>query len=202
MTDSDYAEELGRRLRAARHHRGMSLVEVQIRSAGRWTPGTLGAYERGNRSLRVQRLAELAELYEIPATLLLPKRADLGSGEGLPTVVIDLVRLRRLPPTRTGPLRRWLAIVQVLRNDHSRDVLKLRRTDLHALSRLYSTAPLALYERFEAWGALAEAGPAAPGSPGSGGLTGTGPARPGRPVRPPTASRPAAQRPVVPPTGR
>ncbi|MGF7238620.1 MAG: transcriptional regulator [Frankia sp.] len=190
MTDSDYAEELGRRLRAARHHRGMSLVEVQLRSAGRWTPGTLGAYERGNRSLRVQRLVELAELYEVPATLLLPKRADLGSGEGLPPVVIDLARLRRLPPTRTGPLRRWLAIVQVLRNDHSRNVLKLRRTDLHALSRLYSTAPLPLYERFEAWGALAEPSPPVSGAPRPGTATGAGPARSGRSPRPPTTSRP------------
>jgi transcriptional regulator with XRE-family HTH domain len=142
----------------------MSLVDVQVRSSGRWTPGTLGAYERGNRSLRVQRLVELAELYEVPATLLLPKRTDLGSAEGLPPVTIDLTRLRRLPPTRTGPLRRWLAIVQVLRNDHSRDVLRLRRTDLHALSRLYSTTPLALYERFGAWGALAEGARVQPAS--------------------------------------
>lgn len=156
MTDPDYAEELGRRLRAARQHRGMSLVDVQVRSRGRWTPGTLGAYERGSRSLRVHRLVELAELYEMPATLLLPKRSDLASPEGLPPVTIDLARLRRLPPTRTGPLRRWIAIVQVLRNDHSRDVLRLRRTDLHALSRLYSTTPMLLYERFGAWGALAE----------------------------------------------
>jgi transcriptional regulator with XRE-family HTH domain len=160
VTESDYAEELGRRLRAARHHRGLSLLDVQVRSRGRWTPGTLGAYERGSRSLRVHKLVELAELYEVSTTVLLPARTT-ARADGLPPVTIDLARLRRLPPTRTGPLRRWIAIVQVLRDDHSRDVLSLRRTDLHALAKLYSTTPLGLYERIGAWGVLATAATAA-----------------------------------------
>ncbi len=153
----DYAAELGRRLRAARHRRGMSLLDVQTRTNGRWTAGTLGAYERGSRALRVHRLVELADLYDMAAIMLVPPppsaRSDLV---GLPPLAIDLHRLRKLPPTRTGPLRRWIAIVQVLRADSSRDVLRLRRTDLPALARLYSTTPLLLHERFGAWGALAD----------------------------------------------
>ncbi|WP_241251381.1 transcriptional regulator [Candidatus Protofrankia californiensis] len=154
----DYAAELGRRLRAARHRRGMSLVDVQERTNGRWTAGTLGAYERGHRSLRVHRLMELAELYDVTAVMLIPPQTDRSELVGLPPLAIDLHRLRKLPPTRTGPLRRWIAIVQVLRSENSRDVLRLRRTDLLSLARLYSTTPPLLYKRLGAWGALAEPG--------------------------------------------
>ncbi|OAA28080.1 putative transcriptional regulator [Frankia sp. EI5c] len=164
MTDADYALELGRRLRAARNRRGLSLLDVQERTDGRWTAGTLGAYERGSRTLRVHRLVELAELYDVPATLLLPPPVERRETDDLPPLVIDLRRLRKLPPTRTGPLRRWIAIVQVLRSDSSRDVLRLRRSDLQSLSRLYSTTPAVLYERLSAWGTLVEADEAPPGT--------------------------------------
>jgi transcriptional regulator with XRE-family HTH domain len=159
VSDTDYAVELGRRLRAVRNRRGMSLLDVQEITAGRWTAGTLGAYERGSRVMRVHRLVELAELYDVPATLLVPPTTDRRHVDSLPPLVIDLRRLRKLPPTRTGPLRRWIAIVQVLRSDSSRDVLRLRRSDLTSLSRLYSTTPELLYERLGAWGALVEPGP-------------------------------------------
>ncbi|CAO5255147.1 putative DNA-binding protein [Frankia sp. AgKG'84/4] len=158
VTEADYALELGRRLRAARNRRGLSLLDVQQRTHGRWTAGTLGAYERGSRTLRVHRLVELADLYDVPATLLVPPAAERRDVDALPPLVIDLRRLRKLPPTRTGPLRRWIAIVQVLRSDSSRDVLRLRRSDLQSLSRLYSTTPTTLYERLGAWGALVEPG--------------------------------------------
>ncbi|MDT3438399.1 helix-turn-helix domain-containing protein [Pseudofrankia sp. BMG5.37] len=166
MTDSEYAVELGRRLRAVRNRRGLSLLDVQEITTGRWTAGTLGAYERGSRVMRVHRLVELAELYDVPATLLVPPTTDHRDTDGLPPLVIDLRRLRKLPPTRTGPLRRWIAIVQVLRSESTRDVLRLRRSDLTSLSRLYSTTPELLYERLIAWGALVD--PAEP-SPGTGG---------------------------------
>jgi transcriptional regulator with XRE-family HTH domain len=152
----DYAVALGRRLRATRQRRGLSLTDVQERTDGRWTAGTLGAYERGNRALRVHRLIELAELYDVPATLLVPSTGARALADGLPPLAIDLRRLRKLPPTRTGPLRRWITIIQILRDDTQRDVLRLRRTDLRSLSRLYSTTPTALYDRLSAWGALAD----------------------------------------------
>ncbi|MBL7494846.1 helix-turn-helix domain-containing protein [Frankia sp. CNm7] len=181
MTDADYAVELGRRLRAVRNRRGMSLLDVQEITDGRWTAGTLGAYERGSRVMRVHRLVELAELYDVPATLLVPPTTERRDVEGLPPLIIDLRRLRKLPPTRTGPLRRWIAIVQVLRSESSRDVLRLRRSDLTSLSRLYSTTPELLYERLGAWGALVE--PAPTSAPDGGGL-GNGLRRPGGSDRP------------------
>jgi transcriptional regulator with XRE-family HTH domain len=143
----------------------MSLIDVQELTEGRWTAGTLGAYERGSRSLRVHRLVELAEIYEVPATLLVPTHTDRSDVDGIPPLVIDLRRLRKLPPTRTGPLRRWIAIVQVLRSENSRDVLRLRGSDLRSLSRLYSTTPTVLYERLGAWGALVQPPPSSSSNP-------------------------------------
>jgi transcriptional regulator with XRE-family HTH domain len=178
--DAHYAGELGRRLRAARLRRDLSLSDVHERSGGRWTPGTLGAYERGIRRLKVSRLVDLAELYDVPVTLLLPHSRGREELPGPGVLAVDLARLRRLPLTRTGPLRRWITIVQALRDDSARDVIRLRRADAPVIARLYSTTPVVLVERLAAWGTLAAAdgddahGPAA-GTP----LAGRLPAGPG-----------------------
>jgi transcriptional regulator with XRE-family HTH domain len=67
-----YAAELGRRLRAIRQQQGLSLHGVQSKSDGRWKAVVIGSYERGDRSITAQRLAELAEFYGVPVTRLLP----------------------------------------------------------------------------------------------------------------------------------
>ena len=46
---------------------------------------------------------------------------------------------------------------------------RLRRSDLHSLSRLYSTTPTQLHERLAAWGALAD--DAMPAGAGAGGAS-------------------------------
>lgn len=70
-----YAEELGERLRAARHQRGLSLTSVGKLTDGRFHPATVGSYERATRALTVERLAGLAQLYDVPVIDLLPQRS-------------------------------------------------------------------------------------------------------------------------------
>ena len=57
---SDYAKTLGARLRAIRTQQGLSLHGVEEKSRGRWKAVVVGSYERGDRSVTVQKLAELA----------------------------------------------------------------------------------------------------------------------------------------------
>src|SRR5215470_6305272 len=77
---SDYAKTLGARLRAIRTQQGLSLHGVEEKSRGRWKAVVVGSYERGDRSVTVQKLAELADFYGVPVSELLP-------GDVLPTAL-------------------------------------------------------------------------------------------------------------------
>ena len=69
---TDYARALGVRLRAIRTQQGLSLHGVEQKSQGRWKAVVVGSYERGDRAVTVQRLAELADFYGVPVQELLP----------------------------------------------------------------------------------------------------------------------------------
>ena len=70
---------LGARLRAIRTQQGLSLHGVEEKSDGRWKAVVVGSYERGDRAVTVQRLAELADFYGVPVAELLP---DPGRARG------------------------------------------------------------------------------------------------------------------------
>src|SRR5882724_1807268 len=94
---TDYARALGSRLRAIRTQQGMSLHGVEERSTGRWKAVVVGSYERGDRAVTVQRLAELAEFYGIPVSELLPETAGSApASEPAPRLIIDLERLQQV----------------------------------------------------------------------------------------------------------
>ena len=115
VTD-DYAKSLGARLRAIRRQQGLSLHAVEQRSEGRWKAAVVGSYERGDRAVTVQRLAELADFYQVPLTELLP---DERSAAGMPRsssdsrrLVLNLERLAELPESEAEPLARFAAAIQ------------------------------------------------------------------------------------------
>ena len=75
MTPDEEAElyrEIGRRLRAARNATGLSLADVERKSSGNWKGVRIGSYERGQRSIGVGTLRELADWYGVPVTALIP----------------------------------------------------------------------------------------------------------------------------------
>lgn len=98
---------LGQRLRAARRQRGWSLGEVEAKTDGEFKASVVGAYERGERSISVQRFVRLAESYSVPAGDLLP---PIPSGDG---VLIDLDALDR--EGSDDLVERYLAAIQLLR---------------------------------------------------------------------------------------
>ena len=74
---NEYAKALGAKLRAVRNQQGLSLQGVEAKSQGAWKAVVVGSYERGDRAVTVQRLAELAEFYGVPMAEA-PARAGLG----------------------------------------------------------------------------------------------------------------------------
>ena len=94
---SEYAKTLGARLRAIRTQQGLSLHGVEEKSRGRWKAVVVGSYERGDRSVTVQKLAELAEFYGVRYCELLPGDAAPAPIATAPKLVIDLERMNQLP---------------------------------------------------------------------------------------------------------
>ena len=90
---TDYAKTLGARLRAIRTQQGLSLHGVEEKSRGRWKAVVVGSYERGDRSVTVQKLAELAEFYGVPVSELLP-------GDAAPTPISTSSRCSRAIESR------------------------------------------------------------------------------------------------------
>jgi len=141
----EYAVALGRRLRAVRRERGLTLHQVQEQSQGRWTVEVVGSYERARRAVTVTGLAELAEFYGLTTAELLPTfpattTPPVAGGR----FTEDLDRLADLPARQGGPLARYAAAIQRHRGDHGGTVLAIREQDLQSLAVIYGMEPDAL----------------------------------------------------------
>lgn len=151
---SEYARALGARLRAIRTQQGLSLHGVEEKSRGRWKAVVVGSYERGDRAVTVQKLAELADFYGVPVSELLPGDVAPGPLAPTPRLVIDLERLQDMPKDQAGPLQRYLATIQSQRGDYNGKVLSIRQEDLRSLSVIYDRSPAILTEELIDWGVL------------------------------------------------
>jgi transcriptional regulator with XRE-family HTH domain len=90
----DYAKALGSKLRGIRQQQGLSLHGVEQKSGGRWKAVVVGSYERGDRAVTVQKLAELADFYGVPVVELLPEGRVPSGAEPATKIVINLERLQ------------------------------------------------------------------------------------------------------------
>jgi len=152
---SDYARALGARLRAIRTQQGLSLHGVEKKSKGRWKAVVVGSYERGDRAVTVQKLAELADFYGVPVSELLPEGRPSSAAEPATKIVLNLERLFQLPADQVGPLARYAAAIQSQRGDYNNKVLSIRAEDLRSLAIIYDITPGLLTERLIEWGVLA-----------------------------------------------
>ncbi len=160
---SSYAKALGVRLREIRHQQGLSLQAVEEKSARRWKAVVVGSYERGDRAITVQKLADLAGFYGVPVAEVLPDARAFRAADSATKVVLDLKRLGQLPAEDVGPLARFAATIQSHRGDYNGRVLSIRSEDLRCLAVLYDVSPGELTDQLITWGVLApDARPALP----------------------------------------
>ena len=151
---SDYARALGARLRSIRQQQGLSLHGVEEKSHGRWKAVVVGSYERGDRAVTVQKLAELADFYAVPVSELLPDASPAAAAEPPQRLILDLERLGLVPAEKAGPLARYAAAIQAQRGDYNGRVLSIRQDDLRTLAVIYDEAPSQLAEQLIGWGVL------------------------------------------------
>lgn len=69
---SDYSRDLGERLRQARKRAGLSLDQLQTKTGGEFKASVVGAYERGQRAITVERLHGLCVIYGIHPVVVIP----------------------------------------------------------------------------------------------------------------------------------
>ncbi|WP_375475294.1 transcriptional regulator [uncultured Jatrophihabitans sp.] len=159
LANEGYAKALGSRLRAIRMQQHLSLHGVERKSAGKWKAVVVGSYERGDRAVSVQRLAELAEFYGVPVSDLLPPEESAFSGGGgatpLNRIVLNLDRVHALQDGHADILRRFIQSILRQRGDMTARSMPVRYEDLRTLALMYDTSIEALTERLVRWQVLA-----------------------------------------------
>lgn len=153
-----YGKDVGARLRAIRMQQGLTLLEVEERSNGRWKAVVVGSYERGDRAISANKLMALAEFYQVPAAALMSDFGDLASipskSSGVVRTLVDIPALRDCPSEIVIPMKRLVAALQLARNDWNGQVLSLRRSDLTMLAMFSEYTPSAYAQRCVELGVL------------------------------------------------
>ncbi|MEO6989303.1 MAG: transcriptional regulator [Aquihabitans sp.] len=164
---ADYAREVGDRLRAIRRQKRLSLQDAEALSQQEFKASVLGAYERGERAISVPRLHRLAVVYGVPIDQLLPRSVHDPRGDG--GAVVDVTQALGAPPAKVvldlpgleevgGPtgemLRRYVAMIQVQRQDFNGRVLTIRRDDLRAIACIIDSPPDHVLKRLDQMGVI------------------------------------------------
>ena len=129
-----FSKAAGEVLRDTRTRLGMSLYDVARVSGGKFKPSALGGYERGERTLSIDRFCELSRVYGTPPDELLSKVLTRIDPAGREEVVIDLTRIGLVEAPDRGQVAEFVHRIKALRRDYLTDVLTLRAGDVAALA--------------------------------------------------------------------
>lgn len=134
------ARALGDRLRRVRLQQHRSLHDVEAGSGGELKASVLGAYERGERAVSVNRLHALAAFYRVPVAELLPSSGPRRDTVSSTQLIIDLAALERVRESRPT-LARYVESIQAKRGDYNGQVLTVRASDLDTLAAVLDASP-------------------------------------------------------------
>lgn len=152
--DEGFGRVVGERLRAIRRQKRLSLQDVEQVSDKEFKASVLGAYERGERSLSVPRLARLASIYRVPVDQLLPEVSPAGMPRGDdpavdddPKVRLDLTRLENMAGPEAEMISRYVNKIQVQRQDFNGRVMTIRGDDLRFIACILGVPDRGVRER-------------------------------------------------------
>jgi transcriptional regulator with XRE-family HTH domain len=123
----------GEALRLARVEAGLTLRDVRARSDGRFKPSAVGAYERAERAVSLERFVALARIYGVPPDRLMARVIERSSPEERRSVSIDLTRLESVNHDVGRRLAELIARVRSERTSQGDRVIGLRSSDLQTL---------------------------------------------------------------------
>ncbi|MFY8197610.1 MAG: helix-turn-helix domain-containing protein [Candidatus Planktophila sp.] len=147
--DNREIDQIRGRIRQLRREKGLTLLECEIQSRGRIRAVVLGAYERGDRSMSLKKVIEIAELFEVPLAHLIaaelhPEESQIAGSRH----IYDLRALRALSPSEQKILlSRYLSRIAEQRGDWAGEVISIRQADVEAIARLVDSEEI----NFQEW---------------------------------------------------
>lgn len=134
-------KRLGHVLAEARLAGGFSLEEAAQALGGQWTPLDLLEVETGRRLLQDPQVKEIAGLYEVPTSTLIPARSRLivDITEGTLAVGGETVQFEQSEVERRDVLSRYLSMVYAMRDITPGKPVPLRLPDLEVLEGVFTT---------------------------------------------------------------
>jgi transcriptional regulator with XRE-family HTH domain len=133
------AVEIGRALRRLRRAHGLTLVDVATMSNGTFKATSVAGYERGERSITLERFCNLCQLYGLAPDRVLAE--ILRRTEGRIEPEIDLATLESLGTTESALLSGFARQVRGLRGEPQADTITLRAGDLEVLATAEGRQP-------------------------------------------------------------
>lgn len=142
---NDVLQAVGAELRQARRAAGLSLRDLPARSNDIFKPSAVGGYERGERSISVERFCQLCNLYGAYAGEILGKalirRSFLGS------VRVDVEQLNKVNQREAHILLDLVQRVQRHRGVSNDESLVIRGADIEVVAQSAELPADALIER-------------------------------------------------------
>lgn len=127
-----FAKVIGSVLRAVRRERGLTLRQAGTASRGRFPPTSLASYERGERSISLERFCHLAGVYRVAPDRLVAE--IMRTIEGRPPTKLDRARLGELDSPQARRVSDFVDAITELRHQPATDVVTLRLGDLEVLA--------------------------------------------------------------------
>lgn len=143
----EFADEIGRALRRARGARGLTLRQVASVTGGEFKATSVAGYERGERTISVERFCQLCAVYRASASGLIADIVDAVSGTT--ETVIDLNRLESLGDAERKHVKEFVNHVVSRRREPPTETLALREGDLEILASEAGTTREVLAEALE-----------------------------------------------------
>lgn len=152
-----FPRALGRAIRAGRGASGLTLRDLERRTDGRFKPSAVGAYERAERDISVQRFVDLAHAIGVAPESLLADALHRLHPKTHREALIDVRRLADEPGKTSGAVAEYVQRVRLARRDYFGDEITLRSGDLEIIASELGQDPGRLITQIR--GAIVRMGP-------------------------------------------
>ena len=148
-------EEIAAAMKSVRKAKGMTLRDVESKSAGIWKAVVIGSYERCDRALSIKKAINLANFYQVPLNELLGLSVEskLPSREKI-TLDIRATSNSISLDYEIDILRKFATLLCAKRQDWNGEVLSIRTSDLTTIGLLLNLDEATTYSWLSSRGLL------------------------------------------------